>query len=66
MYLEANWEMYKVKIQIIQLQISQRLIETDRDVLCSVMSAPQLFKEGHVTQPFTLTCVTCVQGSSDM
>lgn len=57
MYLEANWEMYKVKIQIIQLKISQRLVETDRDVLWSVMSPPQLFKEEYITQTFRLTCV---------
>lgn len=42
MYLEAHWEMYEVKIQILQLQISERLVETDGDVLRSVMSPPQL------------------------
>lgn len=42
MYLEAHWEMYQVKIQVIQLQISERFIQTDRDVLRSVMSSQQL------------------------
>lgn len=45
MYLEAHWEMYQVKIQIIQLQISERFIQTDRDVLRSVMSSQQLWKQ---------------------
>lgn len=47
MYLEAHWEMYQVKIQIIQLQISERFIQTDRDVLRSVMSSPQLWKQSN-------------------
>lgn len=42
MYLEAHWEVYQVKIQIIQLQISERFIQTERDVLRSVMSSQQL------------------------
>lgn len=45
MYLEAHWEMYKVKIQVIQLQISERLVQTDGDVLRSVVSTPQLGEE---------------------
>lgn len=54
MYLEAHWEMYEVKIQILQLQISERLIETDGDVLRSVMSPPQLFRESLTTEHSSL------------
>lgn len=50
MYLEAHWEMYKVKIQIIQLQISERPIQTDGDVLRSMMSPPQLSEESEITE----------------
>lgn len=37
--------MYEVEIQVIQLQISEGLIQAGGDVLWSVMSAPQLLQE---------------------
>lgn len=43
--LEANREMHKVKIQIVQLEIIQGLIQAHRDVLWGMMGNPQLKKQ---------------------
>lgn len=43
--LEANREMHKVKIQVVQLEIIQGLIQAQRDVLWGKMGTPQLFKK---------------------
>lgn len=40
--LEANREMYKVKVQVVQLEIIQGFIQTHRDVLWGMMGIPQL------------------------
>lgn len=40
--LEADREMYEVKVQIVQLEGSQGLVQTQRDVLWGKMGTPQL------------------------
>lgn len=44
--LEANREMHKVKIQVVQLEISQGFIQAHGDVLWGMMGTPQLLKKG--------------------
>lgn len=43
--LQANREMHKVKIQVVQLQIFQRLIQAHRDVFWGMKGRPQLIKK---------------------
>lgn len=43
--LEANREVHKVKIQVVQLQSLQGFVQTRRHVRWGVMSAPELQRE---------------------
>lgn len=43
--LEANRKMNKVKIQVVQLEIFQGLVQAHRDVLWGKIGTPQLFKK---------------------
>lgn len=40
--LEANREMHKVKIQVVQLQVIQGFVEAHRDVIWGMVGTPQL------------------------
>lgn len=44
--LEAHREMHQVEVHIVQLQVTQGLVQADRDVLWAVVGAPQLGSQG--------------------